>query len=110
MKTSCLRLKLVELNFLVSFNTDDQSKSDIANTAKHYYKHEMFEDVKLIDDELTKNNKSWCDQYTLIRIIRNAFLILLRKRMKAILIWLKEWSCLDKRNLCYLIYMKNSKT
>ena len=25
MKTSCLRLKLVELNFLVSFNTDDQS-------------------------------------------------------------------------------------
>ena len=33
MKTSCLRLKLVELNFLVSFNTDDQSKSDIANTA-----------------------------------------------------------------------------
>ena len=31
MKTSCLRLKLVELNFLVSFNTDDQSKTDIAN-------------------------------------------------------------------------------
>ena len=26
MKTSCLRLKLVELNFLVSFNTDDQRK------------------------------------------------------------------------------------
>ena len=25
MKTSSLRLKLVELNFLVSFNTDDQS-------------------------------------------------------------------------------------
>ena len=33
MKTSCLRLKLVELNFLVSFNTDDQSQTDIANTA-----------------------------------------------------------------------------
>ena len=33
MKTSCLRLKLVELNFLVSFNTDDQSKSDVAKTA-----------------------------------------------------------------------------
>ena len=33
MKTSCLRLKLVELNFLVSFNTDDQSKTDVANTA-----------------------------------------------------------------------------
>ena len=31
MKTSCLRLKLVELNFLVSFNTDDQSKTDVAN-------------------------------------------------------------------------------
>ena len=37
MKTSCLRLKLVELNFLVSFNTDDQSETDVANTAKHYY-------------------------------------------------------------------------
>ena len=33
MKTSCLRLKLVGLNFLVSFNTDDQSKTDVANTA-----------------------------------------------------------------------------
>ena len=33
MKTSCLRLKLVELNFLVSFNTDDQSQTDVANTA-----------------------------------------------------------------------------
>ena len=31
MKTSCLRLKLVELNFLVSFNTDDQGKTDVAN-------------------------------------------------------------------------------
>ena len=31
MKTSCLRLKLVELNFFVSFNTDDQSKTDVAN-------------------------------------------------------------------------------
>ena len=31
MKTSCLRLKLVELNFLVSFNTDDQRKIDVAN-------------------------------------------------------------------------------
>ena len=26
MKTSCLRLKLVELNFFASFNADDQSK------------------------------------------------------------------------------------
>ena len=32
MKTSCLRLKLVELNFLVSFNTDDQSKTDVTYT------------------------------------------------------------------------------
>ena len=32
MKTSCLRLKLVELNFLVSFNTDDQSKTNVTNT------------------------------------------------------------------------------
>ena len=42
MKTSCLRLKLVELNFLVSFNTDDQSKTDVANainviTYSYYY-------------------------------------------------------------------------
>ena len=29
LETSCLRLKLVELNFLVSFNTDDQSKTDV---------------------------------------------------------------------------------
>ena len=29
--------------------------------------------------------------------------------MKAILIWLKEWSWLDKRNLCYLIYMEESE-
>ena len=27
-----LRLKLVELNFLVSFNTDDQSKTDVTYT------------------------------------------------------------------------------
>ena len=27
MKTSCLRLKLVELNFFASFNADDQSKT-----------------------------------------------------------------------------------
>ena len=32
MKTSCLRLKLVELNFLVSFNADDQSKTDVTYT------------------------------------------------------------------------------
>ena len=32
MKTSCLRLKLVELNLLVSFNTDDQSKTNVTNT------------------------------------------------------------------------------
>ena len=37
MKTSCLRLKLVELNFLVSFNTDDQSQTDVANTANVFY-------------------------------------------------------------------------
>ena len=33
MKTSCLRLKLVELNFLVSFNTDDQSQPDVVANA-----------------------------------------------------------------------------
>ena len=53
MKTSCLRLKLVELNFLVSFNTDDQSKTDVANTVNviiyshldlnlEYFKIEVF--------------------------------------------------------------------
>ena len=37
MKTSCLRLKLVELNFLVSFNTDDQRKTDVTDTVKRYH-------------------------------------------------------------------------
>ena len=71
--------------------------------------HEMFEDVKLIDDELTKINKSWCKPVHPDNSV-NASLILLREKMEAILIWLKEWSCLDKRKLHYLIYMKNLKT
>ena len=31
MKTSCLRLKLVELNFFASFNADDQCKTNVSN-------------------------------------------------------------------------------
>ena len=34
MKTSCLRLKLVELNFFASFTTDDQSTFNVSNTSK----------------------------------------------------------------------------
>ena len=34
MKTSCLRLKLVELNFFASFNADDQRKTYISNVPK----------------------------------------------------------------------------
>ena len=34
MKTSCLRLKLVELNFFASFTTDDQNNFNISNTSK----------------------------------------------------------------------------
>ena len=33
MKTSCLRLKLVELNFFASFNADDQSKTYVSNVS-----------------------------------------------------------------------------
>ena len=35
MKTSCLRLKLVELNFFVSFNADDQRKTYVSNVSKY---------------------------------------------------------------------------
>ena len=34
MKASCLRLKLVELNFFASFTTDDQSIFNVSNTSK----------------------------------------------------------------------------
>ena len=34
MKTSCLRLKLVELNFFASFNADDQRKTYVSNVSK----------------------------------------------------------------------------
>ena len=34
MKASCLRLKLVELNFFASFTTDDQSTFNVSNTSK----------------------------------------------------------------------------
>ena len=35
MKTSCLRLKLVELNFFASFNADDQRKTYVSNVSKY---------------------------------------------------------------------------
>ena len=38
MKTSCLRLKLVELNFFASFNADDQRKTYISDVSKYYIK------------------------------------------------------------------------
>ena len=34
MKTSCLRLKLVELNFFASFNADNQRKTYVSNVSK----------------------------------------------------------------------------
>ena len=42
MKTSCLRLKLVELNFFASFNADDQRKTYISNVSKYTYMHHMY--------------------------------------------------------------------
>ena len=38
MKTSCLRLKLVELNFFASFNADDQRKTYVSNISKYTFK------------------------------------------------------------------------
>ena len=38
MKTSCLMLKLVELNFFASFNADDQSKTYVSNISKYTFK------------------------------------------------------------------------
>ena len=35
MKTSCLRLKLVELNSFASFNADDQRKTYVSNVSKY---------------------------------------------------------------------------
>ena len=35
MKTSCLRLKLVELNFFASINADDQRKTYVFNVSKY---------------------------------------------------------------------------
>ena len=43
MKTSCLRLKLVELNFLVSFNTDDQSKTDVVANAINVFTYKTIQ-------------------------------------------------------------------
>ena len=38
MKTSCLRLKLVELNFFASFNAGDQRKAYVSNISKYIFK------------------------------------------------------------------------
>ena len=38
MKTSCLRLKLVELNFFASFNAEDQRKTYVSNISKYTFK------------------------------------------------------------------------
>ena len=38
MKTSWLRLKLVELNFFASFNADDQRKTYVSDVSKYYIK------------------------------------------------------------------------
>ena len=35
MKISCLRLKLVELNFFASFNADDQRKTYVSSVSKY---------------------------------------------------------------------------
>ena len=43
MKTSCLWLKLVELNFFASFNAYDQSKTNVPNITK--YKNKSAEEV-----------------------------------------------------------------
>ena len=71
--------------------------------------HEIFEDVKLIDDELTKINKSWCKTVHPDKNYKECISNLLEEKMKAILTWLKEWDYLDKGNLHYLPYMKNLK-
>ena len=38
MKMSCLRLKLVELNFFASFNADDQRKTYVSDVSKYTFK------------------------------------------------------------------------
>ena len=38
MKTSCLRLKLVELNFFASYTADDQRKTYVSDVSKYTFK------------------------------------------------------------------------
>ena len=53
MKTSCLRLKLVELNFFASFNADDQRKICVSNVSKETDTVEKFENIlyTILDDD-----------------------------------------------------------
>ena len=63
-----------------------------------HVEHEMFEDVQLIGDEL-RSMKAGLKWYILTRKPVTASLTYLNKRMRAILICLKEWNCSDKRKL-----------
>ena len=48
MKTSCLRLKLVELNFFASFNADDQRKTYVSNVSKKKIQNIKLRNLKSI--------------------------------------------------------------
>ena len=72
--------------------------------------HEMFEDVKLIDDKLTKINKSWCETVHPDQNYNECISNIVREKDEGYFYLAERRSCLDKRNLYYLIYMKNLKT
>ena len=80
-----------------------------------HFEPEMFEDIKLIDDELTKINETWCEVVHATKIHATKKLsechsdIRQARRIGNILIWLKEWNYSDKRDSRYLIYTYNLK-
>ena len=62
-KTSCLRLKLVELNFFASFNADDQRKTYVSNVFKYTFKSSRwtFSIIKAVSCNLKRNSNCHLD-------------------------------------------------
>ena len=87
-----------------------------------HFEPEMFKDIKLIDDELTKINETWCEVVHAANLhprhatktqatkkLSSVMLTYITIRIGNMLIWLKDWNYSDKRELRYLIYIRNLK-
>ena len=79
MKTSCLRLKLVELNFFASFNADNQRKICASNVSKYTSKSSRWtfsiDNLKSIETygEIWKHFETHNFENTLKHMIRKHF-------------------------------------